>query len=184
MSFKSLNHILGAIQKQADWQKPLQSFQSLLDCWPEVVGAKYAAQTRPVAIQRDILLVATSSSTWAQELTLRRHSLLKKLNTRMSVPIVDIRFSTPHWQNTAQNKSASESTVWQDHPSYITEQDAAAVSNQTGDIQDPQTAFQHWADSVRRRSQHLLLCPQCQCPTPPGELHRWDVCAVCATKQW
>jgi predicted nucleic acid-binding Zn ribbon protein len=30
----------------------------------------------------------------------------------------------------------------------------------------------------------LPRCPQCQCPTPPGELERWSVCAVCATQRW
>ncbi|NEP50291.1 MAG: DUF721 domain-containing protein, partial [Moorea sp. SIO3C2] len=32
--------------------------------------------------------------------------------------------------------------------------------------------------------QNLPLCPQCKCPTPPGELQRWDVCGLCAIKQW
>jgi predicted nucleic acid-binding Zn ribbon protein len=34
---------------------------------------------------------------------------------------------------------------------------------------------------MRSRGQTLPLCPQCQSPTPPGELARWTVCGVCMT---
>ncbi len=32
--------------------------------------------------------------------------------------------------------------------------------------------------------QETILCPQCQCPTPPKELDRWSCCALCASKKW
>jgi predicted nucleic acid-binding Zn ribbon protein len=37
---------------------------------------------------------------------------------------------------------------------------------------------------MRSRSQQLPLCPHCQCPTPAGELERWQMCSICATKHW
>ncbi len=49
----------------------------------------------------------------------------------------------------------------------------------------PQAAlesFHGWARLVQQRSYSLPLCPQCHCPTPQGELQRWMVCALCATK--
>ena len=40
------------------------------------------------------------------------------------------------------------------------------------------------ASMMRSRSRQLPLCPECQCPTPTGELHRWQVCSICAAKRW
>lgn len=52
---------------------------------------------------------------------------------------------------------------------------------------DPQTAqiaFQQWAATMKLRSRQLPLCPECQCPAPSGELQRWSVCGICASKRW
>ncbi|MEP0771687.1 DUF721 domain-containing protein, partial [Trichocoleus sp. ST-U1] len=87
MSFKSLHHILGAIENQAAWQAS-QEFQRLLKCWPSVVGVAVQAQTRPISISRGVLSVATSSAAWAQTLTFERQRILQKLNAHLGSNLV------------------------------------------------------------------------------------------------
>lgn len=183
---KSLDHIIGALENQLPLQGP-QQFQRLLNCWPAIVGAAAANQTRPSSISRDVLYVATSSSVWAQELKFKRHFLLKKLNAQLSSQLVDIRFSTAQWQNDSSQgnlTSPSSSTLWQEHPSCVVKAVSASPIDQAVKLTDPHSAFQRWAQLMQARSLSLPLCPQCQCPTPSGELQRWTVCGLCATKQW
>src|SRR4028118_449748 len=186
LMLKSLDHIIGALENQLPLQGP-QQFQRLLNCWPAIVGAAAANQTRPSSISRDVLYVATSSSVWSQELKFKRRLILKKLNSQLSSSLIDIRFSTAHWHkdfSTATLGSTPQSTLWQEHPSHVVETAYSSPRGQTAKREDPQLTFQHWAEAMQARSLSLPLCPQCQCPTPPGELQRWNVCGLCATKQW
>lgn len=180
MSLKSVNDILGVLEKQAKWQE--QPFQQVCQFWGEVVGSVIATQTQPLSIQRDVLRVATSSAAWAQNLTFSRQTLLIKLNQKISTPLVDLRFSTAGWQHHPPHKEKLQPTVSpSEHPSYL------------GDVkerqclvkvvsQDANQVFANWAKTRQKRSQPLPLCPQCQCPTPPGELQRWGVCGFCSVK--
>ncbi|MBU7586233.1 MAG: DUF721 domain-containing protein [Nostoc sp. TH1S01] len=180
MSLKSVNDILGFLEQQARWQE--QPLQKVLHCWAEVVGAVAAKHTQPLVIQRDVLRVATSSAAWAQNLAFKRQIILLKLNEKLPTPLVDIRFSTAGWQN-ASAKPQQLTGSAPEHPSYL-----GNISNFQRDASpvqaNPQTAFGQWAEKIQVRSHNLPLCPQCQCPTPPGELQRWQVCALCASKQF
>ncbi|HEY9631458.1 MAG TPA: DciA family protein [Coleofasciculaceae cyanobacterium] len=180
MAMKSLQQVLGGLDHQESW-KGRRQFQQLLLCWGDVVGSAVAAQTRPIAIQRKNLSVATSSSAWAQNLAFERHRILEKLNDRLALDLTDIRFSTAQWHTRSLAPELPESTLlWKNHPSRI---GAEAVSPPSTAI-DPQSAFRDWARSLRSRSQNLPLCPTCQCPTPTGELERWSVCSLCAAKEF
>ncbi len=180
MSLKSVNDILGVLEQQAKWQE--QPFQRLLECWAEIVGAVAAAHTRPLSIQRDVLRVATSSAAWAQNMTFRRQNLLLKLSEKLPTPLVDIRFSTAEWRSLPKVVPQQQTILPQEHPSYL-----GHVSNLHRDvtptIKSASSVFGNWAKTMQKRSHGLPLCPQCQCPTPPGELLRWDVCSFCAAKQ-
>lgn len=183
MSFRSLDRILSALQEQNRWQD--QPLQRLLKCWAEVVGAVVAAHTRPISIQRDVLWVATSSAAWAQNLTFERQRILQKLNSHLPSPLIDIRFSTAQWQspqdpNLTSNSQAKTSLLGE-HPSFLGNLPRTAKNSEP--INNPNASFQHWAKVMQARSQNLPLCPQCQCPTPPGELQRWTICSICAAKQ-
>ncbi|MBR8837920.1 MAG: DUF721 domain-containing protein [Stigonema ocellatum SAG 48.90 = DSM 106950] len=180
MSFKSVNDILGVLEVQAKLQE--QPFQSLLKCWPEVVGAVVAAHTQPLSIQRDVLRVATSSAAWAQNLTFERQHLLLKLNKKLPTPLVDIRFSTAGWQRPKDKAPEQQTLLSRQHPSYLG--DGMKVGGDvTPTTRNVNTVFRHWAMTVQARSHGLPVCPQCHCPTPPGELQRWRVCSLCAAKQ-
>jgi predicted nucleic acid-binding Zn ribbon protein len=188
MALQSLHRLLNSIEGRKQWQSR-QQFRQLLNQWPQLVGEAVAAQTRPVSIQQHSLNVATASSAWAQNLMFERHRLMQKINAQLGLQLQDIRFSTAQWSTAAPiNYSETESLqIWQQHPSRVdvshANQDNIAQSAPP-QSSDPQAAFTKWADAVRVRSQHLPLCPQCQCPTPTGELQRWSVCALCAAKQW
>jgi len=182
--FKSLNHILSKLEQQAQWEGPRQ-FQRLLQFWPQIVGPTVAQQTRPYSISRDVLYVATSGSVWAQELKFKRRFILKKLNAQLTIQLVDIRFSTAHWErNQGTNEVSEQSPSWQEHPSHLVATVPLSPIEPTTAIEDPHSAYQHWVKLVQTRSQQLPLCPKCQCPTPRGELQRWGICCLCAAKHW
>jgi predicted nucleic acid-binding Zn ribbon protein len=179
MSLKSLNHILGVIEKQAKWQE--QPFQQVCQLWAEVVGSAIAAQTQPLSIQRDVLRVATSSAAWAQNLTFSRQTLLHKLNQKLSTPLVDLRFSTAGWQRQPAVEKPQAKVLPSQHPSYLGK---VNERREVRDVsRDANEVFNNWAKKRQMRSHSLPLCPQCECPTPPGELQLWGVCGFCSVKQ-
>ncbi|WP_413175118.1 DUF721 domain-containing protein [Anabaena azotica] len=184
MSLKSVNDILGILEIEAKWQE--QPFQRLLKCWGEIVGAAVAAQTRPLSVQRDILWVATSSAAWAQNLTFGRKAILFKLNQKLPAPLIDIRFSTAEWKRSPLPGNQPQMLSPQQHPSYLGINDLGKIISDTeiqATAENAQTIFADWAKAMQERSHNLPICPQCQCPTPPGELQRWSVCSLCAAKQ-
>ena len=138
--------------------------------------------------------------------------LNSRLSTVLPEPLTDIRFSPARWQETPVDRPALGSTQqaqsWAEHPSRLPAdpgatdpvepvgaRETAMASGNLIDSVNPENSlaqlavtpiesFERWATQVRSRSQALPLCPKCQCPTPPGELQRWQVCGVCAAKQW
>lgn len=180
MSFSSLDRILDILKKQPGWEAQ-QQYSHLLECWQSVVPEKVTQHARPLYISRQVLWVATSSAVWAQNLSLQRYTLLKKLNALLSEPLSDIRFSTAQWYE-AKLSSESPTADTETSPSAIAPGMTTSVSA-SEKAKTPQEAFQRWAAIIKARSHSLPACPQCQSPTPPGELQRWTVCAYCATKQ-
>jgi predicted nucleic acid-binding Zn ribbon protein len=191
-SIQSLSQILGGLESQDNW-KGRQQLQQVLSRWQAVVGDAVAAQTRPTGIQRRVLLVAASSSSWAQNLGFERVRILEKLNALTTLNLTDIRFSTAQWRSEYSLIAAniSESAIlWRDHPSRISAlfetpaKGRPPMVKPTPVAADSQSAFRGWARMVRSRDQGLPLCPKCHCPAPPGELSRWEVCSLCAAQQF
>ncbi|WP_254567846.1 DUF721 domain-containing protein [Oscillatoria sp. HE19RPO] len=220
MAFNSLDHILGALAAQTLGQKQ-REYQQLVESWAIAVGPKITQHTRPLAVERGVLRVATSSAAWAQNLMFERRRILQRLNVGRSEAIADIRFSPKDWSKSDVKcpDLADQEILWQDHPSRLAELSADTVTptgsapgltpslklnpncrgdsriastvgvdsqnlGKSGEVENAQGTFQRWAQGVQARSQGLPLCPHCGCPTPPGELDRWSVCALCAAKQW
>lgn len=193
MSLQPLNRVLGNLEGQYKRQDAHQ-VSRVQGCWSEIVGTVVAAQTRPYHLQRGTLKVATSSAAWAQNLVFERQRILEKLNKVLPFPISDIRFSTAQWHEMPTSASfpgdEEQTTLWQAHPSRLlnSSDNSENQRQQNPDLveplMDPVMAFQTWANTMRSRSKNLPLCPQCHCPTPPGELSRWQQCAICAAKHW
>jgi predicted nucleic acid-binding Zn ribbon protein len=181
----NIERLLSLLVKQPGWENYRQ-FCSVIDCWQTVVGEKIANNTRPIYIARKVLWVATSSSVWAQTLSMQRYTLLKKLNLQLSDRLSDIRFSSAQWyQNTNLQKDAIASVeTTKKHPSRINLDYSQLPLNKPPENNTPQVALARCNEAIKRRSQHLPFCPQCNCPTPFGELERWGLCCHCAAKKW
>ncbi len=183
MSFKSIERILAISLQQSRWQQ--QPFQIALQHWTEVVGQAIVPHTQLLSIQKDVLWVATSSAAWAQNLTMERSRILAKLNVYLPSPLTDIRFSTAQWQRPdtiAKNQAISDNFFPNEHPSVLTT--PSLKSPKPLKSKDAQAAFSQWVKTTQQKNHNLPLCPQCQSPTPPGELQRWKVCCICAVKEF
>lgn len=192
MSFDDLKKVLIAVENQPGWEAQRQ-FRRVREIWYEVVGEKYIPHTRPLYISRQVLWVATSSSVWSQNLTLKRYGLLKKLNSRLVNSLEDLRFSPAQWHHNKLTQKTTVSTSTDiTHSSKVSTGNTELITEKNCDVNqdlqnrnsDPQIAWQSLKTSLRQSSQTFPHCPQCDSPTPPKELQNWGVCALCANYQW
>lgn len=189
ISWQSVNDILDKLEIQAHIRA--QPFQRVLHVWNNVVGLPAAVHSRPISIQRQVLRVATSSAAFAQNLMFQRQKILQGLNSHLDQPLIDLRCSTAGWHLPPTPTQELKPSLKQ-HPSYInnTNKLTASSSSPTDigtELTSPENmniAFASWAQKIQARSHNLPLCPQCQAPTPPGELQRWGVCSLCVAKQF
>jgi predicted nucleic acid-binding Zn ribbon protein len=178
MPFQPLQQILQTLEPQ--FQQPeLLQLQAIQAIWLEIVGEKIAAQTCPIALSRNVLQVATSTPVWTHTLVFERPTILRKLNDRLGLALVELRFSTSQWQRSNPNRVNDDREIRQTHPSQLPAQNTH-FEHQLALLNSPNTAFEQWASRIQQRSQHLPKCPNCGCPTPSGELERWAVCSLCA----
>lgn len=181
MSFQNLNLVLKKVVNQPGWELQKQYLQ-ILNLWQDLVSPKIAQNSRPHHLTVEVLWIAVSSSVWSQELSLQRYSLLKKLNTHLDTTLTDLRFSVAFWyQNSSLIKEDPENSILPQHPTQI--QADPTILTQIPKGKTPLEAFQNWQESLKRRSQHLPLCPKCKSPTPQGEIDRWQKCYICFTKK-
>jgi predicted nucleic acid-binding Zn ribbon protein len=66
-----------ALRTEVQPQTPLAAVQAV---WEGAVGARVAAEARPVRERDGTVTVACSGSTWAQELDLLQNDLLARVN--------------------------------------------------------------------------------------------------------
>jgi predicted nucleic acid-binding Zn ribbon protein len=194
-SWNSIDRILEKLEQQPGWEQ-YQQYRRLLQGWHVVVDRKIAQNSRPLYVAREVLWVATSSSTWAQELSLRRYNLLQKLNAELPFQLVDLRCSPAWWHQPkkAHTSTNSLSTNRQQHPSKVaidpitsspsTDNNLQKLNSEQKQSQQLTASFQRWAKTIQARSHNLPLCPQCHSPTPNGEIERWGLCHYCAAQKW
>ncbi|MFE4107410.1 DUF721 domain-containing protein [Almyronema epifaneia] len=184
MTLQPLNQLVGQLQQQENWRSQ-QQFKRLAEIWPDIVGEAVARQTCPTGLKQQVLWVATSTAAWSQTLMFERHRILRKLNQQLTLNLTDIRFSPVQWRLAKRSPAiAAPSELLQQHPSFINVDSDIEALLETKALETYTTAFERWAYLRRQQTQHYPLCPECQCPTPPGELKRWATCALCAAKRW
>jgi predicted nucleic acid-binding Zn ribbon protein len=184
---QEIEKLLQNLIQQPAWQNYRQ-FCSLVNIWQKIVGEKISNNSRPIGISRGVLWIATANSVWAQTLSMQRHVLLKKLNSQLSEPLADLRFSSAQWHQQVNSDrttiSNNRSVNKQKHPSQI-EIDPDRVKPEKTPLKNtPKEAFERWAKINKMRSQNFPLCPQCNCPTPSGEISRWNCCYLCVAQKW
>lgn len=181
----SLDKILSKITQQPEWQE-YQQYQQLLKCWRQVINRKISQNTRPLYFSRGILGIATSSAVWAQELTLQRYSLLKKLNKHLNFDVKDIRFTPARWDDIINQHNQPNLSKKLNKKENIAAASSAKQAESATNISTPETpheSLQNWLEKVKMRSQILPLCPQCHSPTPQKELERWHLCCHCMAQE-
>jgi predicted nucleic acid-binding Zn ribbon protein len=162
-----------------------RQFQFILNLWADIVGPQVAAHTKPVSLQDQVLRVLTTNSTWSQHLMFERQRIAVKLNAQLSVNLKDIRFQPgllPNSANPMRDRSLPPTQAdLRSHPSWV---EPPPKTKPAQPVSNPQEAFERWSEHIENRARSLQPCPVCQCPTPPGEIQRWDMCSFCVAKQW
>jgi predicted nucleic acid-binding Zn ribbon protein len=177
MGFNSLERVLESL-RILERSPTQQQLQILNKSWSELLGP-FADYSCPITIERHTLYIATLSPTLAQELTLQSMDILNKVNQLLPTPVEKIHFSTAQWQKKSLSVIQPDQTESL-HPSLIPRQ----LTNTSEKLMKTTSKhaleqFERWRHILQQRSHDLPLCPQCQAPTPPGELERWSVCAIC-----
>ena len=197
MRFNSIDTILTQLEQQPGWEK-FRDHRQLLQCWHNTVNKNTADHTRPLYINRQILWVATSSASRAQELSFQRYSLLKRLNKQLPFTLKDIRFSSSGWHQTAQEDRSSgvlfETSEKQKSSkpkkslrnSSFSENKLENIKDNNSPANKAKIAARRWLDTIsqnRKNSSSLSSCPICDSPTPAGEIERWNSCYLCLAQK-
>ena len=100
MSWSSIDQVITKITQEPAWDA-FRAWQEVVEAWPRVlISLQIDDPTRvyPRTRSGTVLQVATHSAALADLCTWQRRSILKILNTTLTDPLTDIRFSTGRWQ--------------------------------------------------------------------------------------
>ncbi len=188
LHFNSVEQILTQLEQQPGWEK-FREYRQLLKCWNSTVNQTTAEHTRPLYIARQVLWVAASNASRAQELSFQRYTLLKRLNKQLPFNLKDIRFSSSQWHQTQQlnqpvifNASRQQKSQINSSASDITSPESdrhTSVSSTTA-----KDAARRWLKTLKQSSSTLLSCPNCHSYTPKEEIERWNLCHHCIAAKW
>src|SRR5689334_21242195 len=92
---------MGELVRSQGWDERL-NVQRVFTDWPAVVGADVAAHSTVEAFENGVLVVRADSTSWAKELKMLAHGLVRRLNAELgqdTVVRVDIRGpQAPSWK--------------------------------------------------------------------------------------
>jgi predicted nucleic acid-binding Zn ribbon protein len=89
---KTIGSAIDELVKSLGIQKKLQEYDAVV-YWDTVVGERIAQMTKATRILQGVLFVQVKTSTWRNELTLRKKEIIDKLNIIVGVGVVkDIKF--------------------------------------------------------------------------------------------
>ena len=77
---KPIAESIRALRTEVQPQTPLAAIQAI---WPDAVGARIAAEARPVREREGTVTVECRAATWAQELDLLHDDLLARVNAAL-----------------------------------------------------------------------------------------------------
>ncbi|MGI6093058.1 MAG: DUF721 domain-containing protein [Veillonellaceae bacterium] len=83
--------------------------ESAIYHWRKIVGDKIAANAKPLTVQRDLLLVAVSSSTWSHHLSMMKQDIINKINAFIGDNLIkDIRFQAGYLKDNQNQENAGQ----------------------------------------------------------------------------
>lgn len=89
---KNIQEIIGSSLKRVGLDS-IVTLAQLQKQWPHLLGPMIAANSSPLRIRGDQLIVWVSSSSWATELSLMKVGILEKIaSTAQGSPFKDLRF--------------------------------------------------------------------------------------------
>ena len=186
MHFNTVEQILTQLEQQPGWEK-FKEYRQLLKCWNSTVNKTTAEHTRPLYIARQVLWVAASSATRAQELSFQRYTLLKRLNKQLPFTLKDIRFSSSQWHQDRQPKNqpvifnASRQQKSKVNSASDTPQESSDRYNLPSTT--AKDTARRWLKTLKQNPS-LLSCPSCHSYTPKAEIERWNLCHHCVAAKW
>lgn len=179
-----------AVLKASDLWTALRPHMAKLK-WADVVGPQVASVTQVEKVQGTELVVRVKNSVWANELTLLKGDMLRRLNLALGGPVLtDIRFKA---SGLAQKKAAPRVSPKPELPDadalgHITLSGDALrrVAQVTGSISDEALRARVRASLLRaarleawKRVNHWLPCTRCGALSPPaGSPHLCGLCRV------
>ena len=110
MSLTPISKITFEIQSQPGWEG-VRDWGLIVKAWTDTVSPTIAKLTQPRSISREILTIATNSSSLAHQLTFGRQALCQQLNHRLSVPVRDLRFIAVGYSSSATNLTTTDDSL-------------------------------------------------------------------------
>lgn len=91
-SIKPLGAALDALAKDLGIEQKLTEYRAITE-WADIVGEHIARETTATRISKGVLVVRVRTSTWRNELTLRKKEIIKRVNAALGAEVVkEIRF--------------------------------------------------------------------------------------------
>jgi predicted nucleic acid-binding Zn ribbon protein len=106
MSLTPIAKITGEIQNQPGWEG-VRDWGLIVQAWLAIVSPTIAKHSRPRSISREILTIATNSSSLAHQLTFGRQALCRQLNSQLNTPVKDLRFVAVGYQLLPQHQATA-----------------------------------------------------------------------------
>ena len=111
MPLTPISKVTFEIQNQPGWEG-VRDWGLIVQAWTAIVSPTIAQHSQPRSIARDILTIATHSSSLAHQLTFGRRSLCQQLNAQLITPIKDLRFvAVGYTRGTSTNTPTDDSAI-------------------------------------------------------------------------
>jgi predicted nucleic acid-binding Zn ribbon protein len=92
MSVKVLGEAIGELARSFGIQDKLRQYEAV-NQWASIVGKRIAREAEAVKVEKGVLVVRVKTSVWRNELNMRKHEIIEKLNRAIgSETVKDIRF--------------------------------------------------------------------------------------------
>jgi predicted nucleic acid-binding Zn ribbon protein len=110
MTLTPIAKITFEIQEQPGWEG-VRDWGLIVKAWADTVSPTIAQKTQPRSISREVLTIATHSSSLAHQLTFGRQAICRQLNDRLTAPVRDLRFIAVGYTSSGTNPTATDESL-------------------------------------------------------------------------